>query len=71
MDLSQSSVWSALVSHKLEIEKLHMRELFLKENDRFERFSVQWGELMLDYSKNRITPRTMELLQDLARSAGL
>jgi glucose-6-phosphate isomerase len=71
MDLSRSPVWSALVSHKQEIEKLHMRELFREDGDRFERFSIQWGELMLDYSKNRITSRTMELLLDLARGAEL
>ena len=71
MALLQSSVWSALVSHKQEMEKLQMRELFREDGDRFERFSVQWGELMVDYSKNRITSRTMELLLDLARSAGL
>ena len=48
-----------------------MRELFQEDGDRFERFSIQWGELMLDYSKNRITPRTMELLVDLAHSADI
>ncbi len=71
MDLSRSAVWNALVSHRQEIEKLHLRELFREDGDRFERFSVQWGELMLDYSKNRITTRTLELLLDLARSAGV
>ena len=62
MDVSQSAVWSALVTHKQEIEKLHIRELFQQDGERFKRFSIQWGELLLDYSKNRITPRTMELL---------
>jgi len=71
MDLSQSAVWSALATHKQEIEHLHIRELFQQEGDRFERFSIQWGELLLDYSKNRITPRTMELLVELARSVEL
>ncbi len=71
MDLSQSAVWSALAAHKQEIEHLHIRELFQQEGDRFDRFSIQWGELLLDYSKNRITPRTMELLVDLARSVEL
>jgi glucose-6-phosphate isomerase len=71
MDLSRSAVWSALVSHRQEIEKLHMRTLFQEDGGRFERFSIHWGELMLDYSKNRITPRTMELLLDLARSVEL
>ncbi len=71
MDVSQRAVWSVLATHKQEIEKLHIRELFQQDDDRFKRFSIQWGELLLDYSKNRITPRTMELLLDLARSVEL
>ncbi|MEI7934391.1 MAG: glucose-6-phosphate isomerase [Chlorobiaceae bacterium] len=71
MNLSQSAQWRALQAHKLEIGKLQMREMFREDSARFERFSIQWEGLMLDYSKNRITPRTMELLLDLARNAGL
>ena len=71
MDLSQSAQWCALQAHILEIGKLQMREMFREDSARFERFSIQWKGLMLDYSKNRITPRTMELLLDLARNAGL
>ena len=71
MALLQSAVWSALVSHRQEIEKLHMRQLFQNDAHRFERLSVRWGGLMLDYSKNRITSRSMELLLDLARSVEL
>ena len=71
MNLSQSAQWRALQAHKLEIGKLQMREMFREDSARFERFSIQWEGLMLDCSKNRITPRTMELLLDLARNAGL
>ena len=71
MDLSQSPAWQELQAHILEIGKLQMREMFREDSARFERFSIQWKGLMLDYSKNRITPRTMELLLDLARNAGL
>ncbi|MFZ4525343.1 MAG: glucose-6-phosphate isomerase [Chlorobium sp.] len=71
MNLSQSAQWRTLQAHKLEIEKLQMREMFFQDSARFERFSIQWEGLMLDYSKNRITPRTIELLLDLARNAGL
>ena len=71
MALLRSAVWSALVSHKQEIEKLHMRALFQDDANRFEQFSIQWGSMMLDYSKNRITSHTMELLLDLARSVEL
>ncbi|MEI8186954.1 MAG: glucose-6-phosphate isomerase [Chlorobiaceae bacterium] len=71
MDLSRSAAWSALVSHKHEIDKLHIRELFHVDGARFERFSISWGEMLLDYSKNRITSHTVDLLLDLARSAGV
>ncbi|MEI7694552.1 MAG: glucose-6-phosphate isomerase [Chlorobium sp.] len=71
MDMSQSEAWRKLQAHKLEIEGLKMRELFAGESDRFERFSVQWQGLLLDYSKNRITSRTMELLLELAGQAGV
>ncbi len=71
MDLSRSAAWSALISHKHEVEPLHMRDMFLLDPVRSESFSVSCGELMLDYSKNRITPKSIELLLDLARNAGL
>ncbi|MEI6652118.1 MAG: glucose-6-phosphate isomerase [Chlorobiaceae bacterium] len=71
MELSQSAQWRELQAHKLEIGNLQMREMFREDSARFERFSIQWEGLMLDYSKNRITPRTIELLLDLAHNAGL
>ncbi|NMW21667.1 MAG: glucose-6-phosphate isomerase [Chlorobiaceae bacterium] len=71
MDLSRSGAWSALVSHRQKIDNLHMRELFHEDATRFEQFSISSGELMLDYSKNRITAHTMELLLELARCAGV
>ncbi|TCD47525.1 glucose-6-phosphate isomerase [Chlorobium sp. N1] len=69
MDLSRSAAWSALVSHRQEMERLHMREMFTSDPGRFDRFSLCWNGLLLDYSKNRITPKTMELLMELARQA--
>ena len=59
------------MSHKQENDNLHMRSLFLEDDARFEGFSISWGELLLDYSKNRITSHTLDLLLDLARGAGL
>ena len=46
-----------------------MRDLFAADPGRFERFSLQVGELLLDYSKNRITDETMSLLVRLAEEA--
>ncbi|TLU54733.1 MAG: glucose-6-phosphate isomerase [Chlorobium sp.] len=71
MDLSKSVVWRELQAHQLEIETLQMSEMFCEDPARFERFSTQWKGLLLDYSKNRITPGTMELLLELARHAGV
>ena len=69
MSLQNSSAWKALAAHKQEIEGLHMRELFAGDAERFQRFSVRMGDLFLDYSKNRATQKTIELLTSLAKEA--
>ena len=48
-----------------------MIDLFESDPERFARFSVSLKGMLLDYSKNLVTPKTMELLMDLARSSGL
>ena len=48
-----------------------MRELFEKDPDRFSKFSIFFDDLLFDYSKNRITEKTIPLLVDLAKEAGL
>ena len=48
-----------------------MRELFAADAGRFDRFSLRFEEILFDYSKNRVTGETMELLVALARQAGL
>ena len=70
-DLTTTSVWQALESHYEQIKNLHMRDMFSQEPGRFERFSLQNGPVFLDYSKNRITGRTIKLLLDLAREKDL
>jgi glucose-6-phosphate isomerase len=49
----------------------HMRDLFDRDPQRFERFSLRLGEILFDYSKNRITEETRSLLIGLARQANL
>lgn len=63
--------WKALQEHYEEIAALHMRNLFADDPDRFEKFSLRLGDILFDYSKNRITENTQGLLIDLARQAGL
>ena len=62
-------VCRALQAHQAQMSTRHMRELFAADPARFERFSLQIGELLLDYSKNRITEETMRLLMQLAEEA--
>ena len=58
-----------LQAHQAQFERVHMRDLFSADPGRFERFSLQVGDLLLDYSKNRITDETMGLLMRLAEEA--
>lgn len=61
--------WRALEEHKGQVENLHMRELFAEDPGRFERFSLRLGDLLFDYSKNRVTQETMAKLVALAEAA--
>jgi glucose-6-phosphate isomerase len=70
-NLTQSSAWKALEQHQQEMASQHMRTMFASDPHRFEKFSVRWNDFLLDYSKNRISERTMSLLFDLAREADL
>src|SRR5512139_1798594 len=63
--------WQALQEHQREMAEVHMRDLFARDPQRFERFSLRLGDILLDFSKNRITQETMALLLDLARQANL
>ncbi|MGD8806987.1 MAG: glucose-6-phosphate isomerase [Chloroflexota bacterium] len=65
------NAWQALQKHQREMAEVHMRDLFARDPQRFERFSLRLGDILLDYSKNRITAETMVLLMDLARQANL
>ena len=63
--------WKALESHYQKVSKLHLRELFANDPQRGERMSIDAVGLYLDYSKNRVTDETLELLFQLAEEAGL
>ncbi|TVR65598.1 MAG: glucose-6-phosphate isomerase [Gemmatimonadales bacterium] len=68
---SRTAAWSALARHHESVRALQMRDLFAQDPTRFARFTVQVGDLLLDYSKNRITAGTMELLVGLAEASGV
>jgi len=69
--LTQCAAWQALEQHFTATHLTHMRDLFETDPARAERFSLDVGDVYLDYSKNRITDETLRLLMALARETGL
>lgn len=69
--LQQSPAWQALQQHFEQVKELHMRDLFAQDPQRFEECSLIFDDILLDYSKNRITKETISLLCDLARDRDL
>ena len=61
----------ALMRHYEAIESLQMRDMFATDPQRFDRFSLELGDLLFDYSKNRIIDETITLLCELAGAAEL
>ncbi len=64
-------VWQELHQHYQQIKDIHLNDWFKSDSERFNKFSVEFGDILLDYSKNRITEKTLELLVELATQAGL
>ncbi len=63
--------WRALQAHRKSWKSVQLRDLFREDKKRFERFTLRLNDLLLDYSKNLITPETLKLLLRLAKAAEL
>ncbi|GAB6051697.1 glucose-6-phosphate isomerase [Magnetospira thiophila] len=70
-DLSQTPAWRDLDVHAQDMSTRHMRDLFKQDPDRFDAFSLRLGDMLVDYSKNRITGETLDKLLALADAAEL
>src|SRR6202046_4158684 len=68
---TKPTAWKALASHYKAVSKLHLRQLFADDAKRGDRFTVEAVGLFLDYSKNRVTDETLQLLLQLAEESGL
>ncbi|MBT8043048.1 MAG: glucose-6-phosphate isomerase, partial [Pontiella sp.] len=68
--LTERSEWKALEAHYSGMKDVHLRDLF-SDAVRAGQFTLQAEDLLLDYSKNRISAETMEKLMALAESADL
>lgn len=71
--LTRSAAWKALEAHYQTASQWQMRDLFAQDSERFQRFSLRFetneSDILLDFSKNRITQETLDLLLALAEQA--
>lgn len=70
-EVNKSRAWKRLEKHYKKMRDVEMRGLFRKDPQRAERYNINLESMMLDYSKNRITDRTMTYLLGLAKEAKL
>ncbi|EEV0136858.1 glucose-6-phosphate isomerase [Escherichia coli] len=69
---TQTAAWQALQKHFDEMKDVTIADLFAKDGDRFSKFSATFdNQMLVDYSKNRITEETLAKLQDLAKECDL
>ncbi|WP_432672448.1 glucose-6-phosphate isomerase [Flavobacterium sp. SM2513] len=62
----QTASWKALENHFTEIHSQSMKQMFQNDSSRADKFSIQWNDFLVDFSKNRINDETLKLLLNLA-----
>jgi len=70
-DPTATAAWKKLAAHYEATKSVHMKRLFAENPERFRNFSVRFNDIFVDYSKNRITAETLQLLRELAEACGL
>jgi glucose-6-phosphate isomerase len=71
LDPVGTTSWRRLTAHFEDVKNLHMKDLFAADRRRFEKFSIRFNDIVVDYSKNRITEETLGLLLGLAEEGDL
>ncbi len=71
MEVNQSPEWKALERHFADIKQTHLRDLFVANPERASQFSLQFEDLLVDFSKHRITDETLKLLLKFAERCQL
>jgi len=71
IDPTTTLAWKKLQEHFEEIKEVEMKQFFAEEPQRFNDFSIHWEDFLVDFSKNRMTKETQELLLELAEECGL
>ena len=68
---TQTKAWKKLKAHYLTHHSMNMNELFENDENRFKKFSIEFEDILFDYSKNIVNDKTIELLVDLANECQL
>ena len=68
---TKTQSWKNLVDHFKEMKGVHMKDLFADDPDRFNKYSIRFNGILVDYSKNIITEDTLKLLLKLTDDVGL
>lgn len=68
---TETAAWQKLQAHFAQVQGLKMQDLFAADANRAAQFHIEWQDFLLDFSKNRITAETMQLLQELATEVQL
>lgn len=66
-----TEAWQKLRNHFYEMQHNSIKEMFANDSERVEKFSIQWNDFLVDYSKNNINQETVNLLLELADEVGL
>jgi len=69
--ITHSETWKALDAHHKEMSGTQMRDLFKADPQRFDKFHLNFNDILFDFSKNRITDQTLGLLRKLAGEANV
>jgi len=70
-NLTDRAEWHALIEHHQQTRAIHMRDQFKNDPERFSKFSIDFNDILFDYSKNRIDANTISLLIKLANACNL
>jgi len=71
IDPSQTKAWKELQQLQADLKNIHMKDLFTEDPQRAQKFSIQWEDFYVDYSKNRINDEVRSALTQLAKECGL
>ncbi len=68
---TKTNSWASLNAHFKELSSLEIKSLFTKNPDRFNKLSIAYGDILVDFSKNKVTDKTLNLLVELAKECNL